>query len=86
LVATGCYAGQRAGEPRGTTDAEALVKQGGGSQLNSYNRWGDYTSMALDGSNLCTFWYANEFYPADGSFAWDTWIASLNFPNCRGNE
>jgi hypothetical protein len=77
------FAGQRTGEPRGTTDAEALIKQGGGSQLNSFNRWGDYTSMALDGSNLCTFWYANEFYPADGSFAWDTWIASLNFRNCR---
>jgi len=80
------YAGQRIGEPRGTTDAEALIKQGGGSQLNSFNRWGDYTSMALDGSNLCTFWYANEFYPVDGSFAWDTWIASLNFRNCRGDE
>jgi hypothetical protein len=41
--------------------------------------------MALDGTDLCTFWYANEFYPADGSFAWDTWIVSLNFRHCRSD-
>ena len=51
--------------------------------MNSYDRWGDYSSMALDGSNSCTFWYSTEFYPADGSFAWSTWISSLNFPNCH---
>jgi hypothetical protein len=80
------YAGQQADEPRGTTNMEALIKKGGGSQLNSYNRWGDYTSMALDGSDLCTFWYTNEYYPVDGSFAWDTWIASLKFRYCRHEE
>ncbi len=74
------YAGQTAGDPLGTTETEALIKQGGGSQYNSFNRWGDYSSMALDGSDSCTFWYTNEFYPVDGSFAWDTWIASLEVP------
>ena len=77
------YSGQTAGDTPGTTDTEALIKQGGGSQFNSFNRWGDYTSMALDGADSCTFWYANEYYPADGSFAWATWLASLKFPNCR---
>ena len=77
------YAGQTAGDPLGTTETEALIKQGDGSQFNSFDRWGDYTSMALDGADSCTFWYANEYYPVDGSFAWDTWLASLKFPNCR---
>src|SRR6202166_133512 len=77
------YAGQTAGDPLGTTEAEALIKQGSGSQYNSFDRWGDYSSMALDGSNSCTFWYTTEFYPVDGSFAFDTWIASLKFPNCH---
>jgi hypothetical protein len=77
------YAGQTAGDPRGITENEALIKQGGGSQYNSYGRWGDYSSMALDGEDSCTFWYTNEEYPVDGSFAWDTWIASLKFPNCH---
>jgi hypothetical protein len=77
------YAGQTAGDPLGTTETEALIKQGSGSQYNSFDRWGDYSSMALDGANACTFWYTTEYYPVDGSFAWDTWLASLKFPNCR---
>jgi hypothetical protein len=77
------FAGQTAGDPLGTTETEALIKQGGGSQFNSFNRWGDYTSMALDGVDSCTFLYANEYYPVDGSFAWATWLASLKFPNCH---
>jgi hypothetical protein len=76
------YAGQTAGDPLGTTETENLIKQSHGSQLNSFDRWGDYTSMALDGADSCTFWYANEYYPHSGSFAWDTWLASLKFPSC----
>lgn len=77
------YSGQTAGAPLGTTETEALLKQGGGSQIASFDRWGDYSSMALDGADSCTFWYTNEYYPVDGSFAWFTWIASLRFPNCH---
>lgn len=76
------YAGQTEGDPLGTTEREARIKKGEGSQLNSFNRWGDYSSMALDGADSCTFWYANEYYPADGSFLWATWLASLKFPRC----
>jgi hypothetical protein len=75
-------AGQTAGDPPGTTEKEALIKKGSGSQYVSFDRWGDYSSMALDGTDLCTFWYTTEFYPVDGSFAWDTWVASLKFRNC----
>jgi hypothetical protein len=77
------YAGQTAGDLPGTTEAEVLIKQGMGSQYHTYDRWGDYSSMSLDGSNSCTFWYTTEFYPVDGSFAFDTWIASLKFPHCH---
>jgi hypothetical protein len=76
------YAGQTAGDPLGTTESEVLIKQGGGSQINSFDRWGDYSSMALDGADSCTFWYTTEYYPMDGTRAWATWIASLKFPNC----
>ena len=77
------YAGQTAGDPLGTTEAEALIKQGSGSQTDTVDRWGDYSSMALDGNDSCTFWYTTEYYPATGSFSWATWLASLKFPNCR---
>ena len=77
------YAGQTAGDPLGTTDAEALIKQGTGSQPDTGDRWGDYTSMALDAGDSCTFWYANEYYDTNLRFNWATWLASLKFPNCR---
>jgi hypothetical protein len=77
------FSGQQAGDARGVTEGEALIKQGGGSQLKSFDRWGDYSSMALDGADSCTFWYTNEFYPVNGSFAWDTWVASINFSDCK---
>jgi hypothetical protein len=77
------FSGQTAGDPAGTTETEALIKQGGGSQFNTVSRWGDYSSIALDFADGCTFWYTTEYYPADGSFAWATWLASLKFPNCH---
>jgi hypothetical protein len=77
-------AGQTAGEAAGTTDAETLIFQGSGSQTDTGNRWGDYSSMALDGADLCSFWYTTEYYPATGSFAWNTRIAGqIKFPSCR---
>jgi hypothetical protein len=77
------YAGQTAGDPLGATETEALIKQGTGSQPDTGDRWGDYTSMALDGGDSCTFWYANEYYDTNLRFNWATWLASLKFPNCR---
>jgi hypothetical protein len=76
------YAGQTAGDPIGSTESEALIKQGTGSQTDTSSRWGDYSSMALDGADACTFWYTTEYYPATGRFPWATWLASLKFPNC----
>jgi len=76
------YAGQTAGDPLGTTETEALIKQGTGSQPDTADRWGDYSSMALDGADSCTFWYTTEYYPATVRFSWATWLASLKFPSC----
>jgi len=75
-------AGQTAGEPPGTTDLESLIFQGTGSQFATASRWGDYTSMALDGADRCTFWFTTEYYKTDGSFAWSTRIAEIKFPTC----
>ena len=77
------YAGQTAGDPLGTTETEALIKQGSGSQTDTVDRWGDYSSMALDGQDSCTFWYTTEYYHATDRFAWSTWLASLKFPSCH---
>ena len=90
------YSGQSAGEPSGTTDAESVIYAGFGSAV-SVGRWGDYTSMAIDASDGCTFLYANEYLPANdiqivqgattdvngGGWSWRTRLAKLKFPNCQ---
>jgi len=55
--------GQRAREAAGTTDAESLLFQGSGSQTDTSSRWGDYSSMALDGADTCSFWYTPSTTP-----------------------
>ena len=61
-------------------DEETVIWSGAGSQTG-VNRWGDYTSMALDPDG-CTFWYTDQYQPATGSFNWRTRIASFRFLNC----
>jgi hypothetical protein len=76
------FSGQTAGEPAGTTDTEVLAWQGNGSQFSTANRWGDYSSMALDGTDQCTFLYTTEYYPFDGSFQWYTHLQEAKFSSC----
>ncbi|MDQ6884550.1 MAG: hypothetical protein M3077_10015 [Candidatus Dormibacteraeota bacterium] len=38
----------------------------------TYNRWGDYTSMSVDPTGDCTFWYTNEYQRTTGYY-WSTW-------------
>jgi hypothetical protein len=76
--------GQTAGEPLDTTDAVTLIFQGSGSQTDTDSRWGAYSSVALDGADLCSFWYTNQYYPATGSFAWNTGVAGhIRFSGCE---
>jgi hypothetical protein len=50
----------------------------------SINRWGDYSSMSVDPSNDCTFWYANEYLKSKGSYTnWGTYIVGFRFTGCR---
>lgn len=76
------YAGRAASDPLSTLGTETVVKTGGGSQLSTLNRWGDYSAMTIDPVDDCTFWYANEYLKASGTFNWSTWITSFKFPGC----
>src|SRR5215213_1138090 len=77
------YTGRLAGDPLGTmTQGEGTVITGSGSQTGGLHRWGDYTSMSVDPSDDCTFWYTDEYVAANGSFNWHTRIGSFKFPNC----
>jgi hypothetical protein len=75
--------GRLASDPLGTLRSIVPVIKGGGVQESSFDRWGDYSSMALDPSNDCTFWYTQEYIKSTGSFNWSTQIASFKIPSCN---
>jgi Carboxypeptidase regulatory-like domain/S-layer homology domain len=74
--------GRLAGDPPGQMGAEDIFLAGTGSQVDTSSRWGDYTFMAVDPADDCTFWYTNQYYQNTGSFDWNTRIASFKFPSC----
>ncbi len=78
------YTGRLAGDAAGTmTQGEATIINGAGSQTgSSLSRWGDYSNMSVDPTDDCTFWYTNEYIPANGAFNWSTRIGSFKFPGC----
>jgi pre-peptidase len=84
------YTGRLAGDAAGTiTQGEGTIITGAGAQGSTLSRWGDYSSMSIDPADDCTFWFASEYIPANGTFNWKTRIASFRFPGCgaaAGND
>ena len=79
------YAGREASEPSSTLGKlgpETSIIEGAGAQLQPLNRWGDYSAIALDPSDDCTFWYTNEYLKSTGKWNWSTRIASFKFASC----
>jgi len=81
------YTGRVPTDPLNTMESPALIFAGTGSQTggtpNGGSRWGDYSSMAIDPSDDCTFWYVNQYIPTNGLFNFKTRLASLKFPTCK---
>jgi hypothetical protein len=92
------YTGRLAGDPLGQmTLAEGVIINGTGVQTTTNSRWGDYTSLNVDPTDDCTFWYVNEYYEVSGiplplpppplpfpgtTAPWQTRIASFKLPGC----
>ena len=69
-------------------EQEGEIQRGAGSQVpnpngNGRNRWGDYTSVAVDPMDDCTLWFVSEYLPNTGYGNWVTRLASFKFDNCR---
>lgn len=77
------YTGRLATDTLGTMQSENSIQAGAGSQLKNLNRWGDYSAMAIDPGDDCTFWYTNQYQKSSGTFNWSTRIASFKFPSCH---
>ncbi len=77
------YTSRMAGDTAGTMPGgEVSCHEGTGAQIASSNRWGDYSSMSVDPTDDCTFWYTQEYYQNTGSFDFNTRICSFKFDDC----
>ena len=77
------YTGRLAGDTLGTMpQGEGSIIDGVGAQTTTNNRWGDYSSMNVDPTDDCTFWYVNEYYPATTVSGWRLRVGSFVFPGC----
>ena len=82
------YTGRLVGDALGQmTLGEGTIINGTGVQTTTNSRWGDYTSMNVDPSDDCTFYYANEYYTAAGQASsaagWQTRIGAFKYPSCK---
>ncbi len=77
------YAGRLVTDPASTLpQAEVSLHNGTGSQVGTFSRWGDYSSMTVDPVDDCTFWYTQEYYSTTASFAWRTRFGNFKYPTC----
>src|SRR5262249_12346429 len=77
------YAGRLASDSLNTlAQGEATLFAGAGSQLDTNNRWGDYSGLWVDPVDDCTFGYTSEYYSTTSSFNWRTRVGNFKFPGC----
>jgi len=75
------YSGRIPTDPLGQLEAPKIVATGTGVETES-NRWGDYSSMSIDPSDDCTFWYSQEYFKING-LDWVSHVVSFKFTSCQ---
>ncbi|HTR26491.1 MAG TPA: choice-of-anchor D domain-containing protein [Terriglobales bacterium] len=82
------YAGRVPTDPTGTLESEVTMLAGTGSQSSGgLDRWGDYSSLTVDPTDDCTFWFSESYIKSTGEnqgLNWSTGIGTFNFPGCTG--
>jgi hypothetical protein len=83
------YAGRVPSDAAGTLESEVVLKAGAGSQKagnvcggGPCDRWGDYSSLTIDPTDDCTFWFTEEYEKVTGGFNWSTAIGAFTFQGC----
>jgi hypothetical protein len=79
------FTGRVPTDPKNTMESVASIFKAKGSATDA-NRWGDYSSMVIDPSDDCTFWYVNQYIPKTdpkNATTFHTRVASLKFPSCQ---
>jgi hypothetical protein len=80
------YTGRLATDKLGKLEKPIVAAKGSAVETGDSQRWGDYSSMSIDPSDDCTFWYSQMYYnKKDGGTAsgdWDTRIVAFKFDSC----
>lgn len=77
------YTGRLASDPLGTMpQGEGSIIDGTGSQTSAGGRWGDYTSMVIDPTDDCTFWYINQYLPTTSTTGYRLRVGAFRFDQC----
>jgi hypothetical protein len=63
---------------------EAVLAEGEASQTNTL-RWEDYTTLDIDPSDDCTFWYVGDYF-RKGDEDYSTRIGGYRLPGCAGRH
>jgi hypothetical protein len=77
------FSTRKPADAAGTLSNETTIITGGGSQLTGLNRWGDYSTMSIDPTDDCTFFFTSEYEKVNGTFNWSTQIASFKVVGCQ---
>jgi hypothetical protein len=68
-----------------STPTEIVIQSGTGDEENS-SLWGNITSLTVDPTDNCTFWYVNRYYLANqtgNEMNWDTRIGNFKLATCN---
>jgi len=71
--------------PNKTAQTEITIYNGKGDEENS-NLWGNLTSMTVDPTDNCTFWYVNRYYASSQTgttIDWNTRIGYFKLSTCH---
>lgn len=78
------YTGRVPTDPLGKMEASKSAVNGTQAKTGPYDDpgWGDYSSMSVDPSDDCTFWYSQEYGKNPGE-NWQSHIVSFKFNSCQ---
>lgn len=86
LRVTGRTAGDAPGVLRDEQDCTPPTTGSQTGVFSGRGRWGDYSSMSVDPSDQCTFWFTSEYFATTSNGSWSTRICSFKFPECGQPE
>jgi len=81
------YTGRLATDPLGKMEVPIVAVKGTAVEIGDSQRWGDYSSMSVDPSDDCTFWYSQMYYNkkhgGSSSVDWSTRMVAFKFDSCK---